>query len=111
MKRIAITSTGRPFLAPPSAFCQTRSRSSSEAQAHSWRNIAAARRRVHRRDARRRSGQEFARFTYLLGGIASSIAAVDEAARRNEASPAVVQQNQESKTRLGRVFKLSGGPG
>jgi hypothetical protein len=37
------------------------------------------------------------RFTYLLGGVASGIAAVDEAVRRNEASPAIVQRNQQSK--------------
>lgn len=38
------------------------------------------------------------RFTYLLGGVASGIAAVDEAVRRNEAPPALVQKNQQSKT-------------
>ena len=37
------------------------------------------------------------RFIYLLGGVASGIAAVDEAARRNEASPELVQRNQQSK--------------
>jgi hypothetical protein len=37
------------------------------------------------------------RFIYLLGGVTSGIAAVDEAARRNEASPSVVQKNQQSK--------------
>jgi hypothetical protein len=40
------------------------------------------------------------RFIYLLGGVTSGLAAVDEAARRNEASPAIVQQNQESKARV-----------
>jgi len=40
------------------------------------------------------------RFIYLLGGVSSSIAAVDEAARRNEASPTVVQQNQQSKAQV-----------
>jgi len=34
---------------------------------------------------------------YLLGGVNSGIAAVDEAARRNEATPALVQKNAESK--------------
>jgi GTP1/Obg family GTP-binding protein len=32
--------------------------------------------------------------------VSSSIAAVDEAARRNEASPTVVQQNQQSKLQV-----------
>jgi GTP1/Obg family GTP-binding protein len=40
------------------------------------------------------------RFIYLLGGVTSGIAQVDEAARRNEASPALVQQNQQSKARV-----------
>jgi len=40
------------------------------------------------------------KFIYLLGGVTSGIAAADEAARRNEASPAVVQQTQQSKTRV-----------
>jgi len=37
------------------------------------------------------------RFIYLLGGVTSGIAAVDEAARRNEATPELVQKNQQSK--------------
>src|SRR4051812_12767978 len=37
------------------------------------------------------------KFIYLLGGVASGIASVDEAARRNEASPAVLQKNEQSK--------------
>jgi hypothetical protein len=37
------------------------------------------------------------KFIYLLGGVTNGIAAVDEAARRNEASPAVVQKNQQNK--------------
>ena len=37
------------------------------------------------------------RFVYLLGGVAKGIEGVDEAARRNEASPAALQQNQANK--------------
>jgi len=40
------------------------------------------------------------RFTYLLGGINGGIAAADEAIRRNEASPAVVESNKQSKSRV-----------
>jgi len=36
----------------------------------------------------------------LLGGINSGIAAADEEIRRNQASPAVVQSNQQSKARV-----------
>jgi hypothetical protein len=37
------------------------------------------------------------KFIYLLGGVATGIASVDEAARRNEASPAILQKNEQSK--------------
>jgi hypothetical protein len=37
------------------------------------------------------------KFIYLLGGVTSGIAAIDEAGRRNEATPALLQQNQQSK--------------
>ena len=37
------------------------------------------------------------RFLYLLGGVAKGIEQVDEAVRKNEASPAVVQQNNQNK--------------
>ena len=38
------------------------------------------------------------RFIYLLGGVAKSIEAADAAAQRNEASAAVIEQTQRSKT-------------
>lgn len=37
------------------------------------------------------------RFLYLLGGVAKGIEQVDEAARKNEASPAALQQNEQNK--------------
>jgi hypothetical protein len=37
------------------------------------------------------------KFIYLLGGIAKGLEGVDDAARRNEASPAVLEQTQRSK--------------
>jgi hypothetical protein len=37
------------------------------------------------------------RFLYLLGGVAKGIEAADAAAKRNEASPAVIEQTQKSK--------------
>jgi hypothetical protein len=38
------------------------------------------------------------RFVYLLGGVARGIEQVDDAARKNEASPAALQQNEQNKT-------------
>jgi hypothetical protein len=37
------------------------------------------------------------RFLYLLGGVAKGIEQVDEAVRKNEASPTAVQQNTQNK--------------
>ncbi len=37
------------------------------------------------------------RFLYVLGGVAKGIEQVDEAARKNEASPAALQQNEQNK--------------
>ncbi|MCA1573830.1 MAG: hypothetical protein LC770_04680 [Acidobacteria bacterium] len=37
------------------------------------------------------------RFLYLLGGVAKGIEAVDDAARRKEASPAVLEQAKRNK--------------
>ncbi len=38
------------------------------------------------------------KFLYVLGGVAKGIEQVDEAARKNEASPAALQQNEQNKT-------------
>jgi hypothetical protein len=37
------------------------------------------------------------RFVYLLGGVAKGIEQVDEAAKKNEASPTALQQNSQNK--------------
>lgn len=38
------------------------------------------------------------RFIYLLGGVAKGLEGVDDAARRNEASPAILEQAKQNKT-------------
>ena len=89
------------FLSPSVAFSQTRSRSSRQKPTSATANkerVAQARTAGATRVAEQI--KHLSTFIYLLGGVTSSMAAVDEATRRNEASPAVVQQNQESKTRV-----------
>ena len=91
------------LLAPSTVFSQTRNRSTSRQKSTS--TTAAATQRlvqVRTQGATRVADQIkfLTRFIYLLGGVSSSIAAVDEAARRNEASPTVVQQNQTSKLQV-----------
>src|SRR6266508_6631805 len=38
------------------------------------------------------------RFLYLLGGVAKGLESVDDAVRRNEASPAILEQAKQNKT-------------
>jgi hypothetical protein len=49
--------------------------------------------------------KNIARFTYLLGGINSTINAVDDAAKQNQVSPAGLQLNQERKTKVKASFR------
>ena len=100
MKLITTTLFVVLLLSPSIAFSQTRSRSSRKKP-----SPAATQQRVTQvrtAGATRVAEQikHLSTFIYLLGGVTSSMAAVDEAARRNEATPAVVQQNQDSKAKV-----------
>ncbi len=98
MKRIAITLFITLVLSPSTAFSQTRGRSTRTRPPTTTPAQRVS--QVRTQGATRVADQikHLTRFTYLLGGVASGIAAVDEAVRRNEASPAIVQRNQQSKT-------------
>lgn len=103
MKPIATTLMTLLLLAPSTAFSQTRNRSTSR-QKPSTSTAAATQKLVQvRTEGATRVADQIkllTKFIYLLGGVTSGIAAVDEAARRNEASPTVVQQNQQSKAQV-----------
>lgn len=97
-KRIAIALLVAILIAPATALGQTRRRSTRSRTS----STAAATQRVAQ--ARTAGAQRVAdqiklmtRFVYLLGGVTSGIAAVDEAAKRNEATPELVQKNQQNK--------------
>lgn len=108
MKPIATTLLTLPLLAllllsPATVFSQTRNRSTSRQKPTAATTTANQKLvQVRTQGATRVADQIkfLTRFIYLLGGVSSSIAAVDEAARRNEASPTVVQQNQQSKAQV-----------
>jgi hypothetical protein len=106
LKRIAITLLATFLLAPSSAFSQTRSRSSRQKPPTAAQQAQRSA-QVRTQGATQVAEQvkNLAKFTYLLGGITSSIAAVDEAAKKNEVSPTGVQQNQESKARVKTYFR------
>ena len=40
------------------------------------------------------------KFVYLLGGVAKGIEQVDEAGKKNEASPTALQQNEQNKAQV-----------
>lgn len=96
-KRIATVSLAAMLIAPAGALGQTRSRSSRAKPAPKTTTplVSAARTAGATRVAEQI--KLMTKFIYLLGGVNSGIAAVDEAVRRNEASPQVLQQNQTSK--------------
>ena len=97
MKLIAIAVLTAIFVIPSSALGQTRRRSTPKPST----TTAAAQRtaQVRTQGATKVADQikHLTRFTYLLGGVNSGIAQIDEAVKRNEASPAMVQKNQQSK--------------
>ena len=106
MKPIAITLLAAFLLAPSSAFAQTRSRS-TKPKPHSAAQQAQSSSQARTQGAQRVAEQlkNLARFTYLLGGIASTIAAVDDAAKRNEVSQPGQQQNEQRKATVKASFK------
>jgi hypothetical protein len=101
LKRIAIASLTAILIAPATTLGQTRGRSSRPKPAPSTTATQKAQ-QARTAGATRVADQIkfLTRFIYLLGGVTSGMAAVDEAAKRNEATPALVQQNQQSKARV-----------
>lgn len=99
MKPIATTLLALLFLTPSSAFSQTRSRSSrqrpSTTQAQQTQRVS----QMRTQGATKVADQikHLTRFIYLLGNVNSGFAAVDEAARRKEAPPALLEKNQKDK--------------
>jgi hypothetical protein len=98
LKLIAIAVLTALFIVPSSALGQTRSRS-SRSKPSSAASAAQRTAQVRTTGATRVADQIklLTRFVYLLGGVSSGIAQVDEAVRRKEASPEMVQKNQQSK--------------
>ncbi len=97
MRRILVLFIFAALLSPAAAFSQTRTRRSvSTAQK---RRAPAAEADAQRAGAARVAEQIkiLTRFIYLLGGVAKGLEGMDDAARRNEASPALVEQATKNK--------------
>jgi hypothetical protein len=106
LKLIGATLLTAFLLTPSSAFSQTRSRSSRPKPPTAAQQAQRAS-QVRTQGATQVAEQvkNLAKFTYLLGSLSTSVAAVDEAAKRNEVSQTGVQQNQETKAKLKVGFR------
>ena len=89
------SATALVMLVPAPGFAQTRKRTATK----SSRTAATAPGEVQRAGAARVADQIkiLTKFIYLLGGVAKGLEGVDDAARRNEASAAIIDQAKQSK--------------
>jgi hypothetical protein len=83
-------------LFPVTGFAQTRKRTTTKS---SRTSPVPKTSEIQRQGAERVAGQIklLTRFIYLLGGVAKGIEGVDDATRRNEASPAILEQATRNK--------------
>ncbi len=95
MKRITALLIATIIFFPASAFSQSRKRTTKPTTTTKTTKQSDA----HQAGATRVADQikNLTRFIYLLGGVAKGIEAADEAAKRNEASPAVLEQTKRNK--------------
>ena len=89
------------MLVPNTSFAQTRKRSTTKSSRPTSTPAPKAS-EASREGATRVAGQikNMTRFIYVLGGVAKGLEAVDDAAKRNEASPAIMDQNQKYKQQV-----------
>jgi hypothetical protein len=94
LKRLTVLLITTIIFLPTTSFSQTRRRSTRPA-ARAVPIISEA----ERQGAMRVADQikNLTKFLYLLGGVAKGIEQMDEAARRNEASPTVLEQAKSNK--------------
>jgi len=96
LKRLTLALLAILIAIPITAQAQTRRKSTTKSPASTVDHVA-----VVRNSGAMRVGDQIkilSRFIYLLGGVAKGLESVDAAAKRNEASPAVLQQAEQSKT-------------
>ena len=89
------------MLFPNPTFAQTRKRTTTAKPSRTTPTPPKAS-EAQRAGATRVAGQikNITRFIYVLGGVAKGLESVDDAARRNEASPAIMEQNQKYKQQV-----------
>ena len=99
MQRIAALLIIAIVLFPTTSFAQTRKRSTTK----SGRSSAATKASDAGRDGAQRVADQIkvlTRFIYVLGGVAKTLESVDDDIRRNQASPAIVEQAARNKAQI-----------
>lgn len=105
LKRIAIALLVAILIAPIAAVGQKRRRSSrtkTPAQSTAQKTAAA------RTAGATKVGEQIklmTKFIYLLGGVANGIASVDDAIKKNQASPQLIQSNEQNKAVVKNGFQ------
>lgn len=96
MHRIIALLIATVIIFPITGYSQTRKRTASKSSRSATPPKASE---IQRQAATRVAEQikNMTKFIYLLGGVAKGLESLDDAARRNEASAAIVQQAQNSK--------------
>ena len=102
MNRLVIIAAACMLLLPITAFSQTRTRRSvTPKRSTTTTSTAEQAAEIRMAGATKVADQVkiLTRFLYLLGGVAKGIEQIDEAAKKNEASPTALQQNEQNKQR------------
>ncbi|HEY5073114.1 MAG TPA: hypothetical protein VII34_00355 [Pyrinomonadaceae bacterium] len=99
MNRIVIMAFACLLILPVTSPAQTRSRTTRRGTQSAKPSAQQASAEAKTTGATKVADQikNLTRFVYLLGGVAKGIEQVDEAARKNEASPTALQQNEQNK--------------
>jgi Cu/Zn superoxide dismutase len=99
MNRIMIMAFACLLMLPATALAQTRSRTTRRGTQSAKPSTQQASAEAKTIGATKVADQikNLTRFVYLLGGVAKGIEQADEAARKNEASPTALQQNEQNK--------------
>lgn len=103
MNRLLIIAFALLFIVSGTALSQSRSRTTRKSpapssSAASATSAQAAQIRLAGATKVAEQIKNLTRFIYVLGGVARGIEQIDEAARKNEASPTALQQNEQNKT-------------
>ena len=97
MRRITALLIATVILSPANALAQTRKRSTAKSPSRTTSTQKVSEARLQGATRVADQIKNLTRFLFLLGGVSRGIEVVDEAARRNQASPAILEQSRKNK--------------